>query len=208
MMALPGIETVLVDLESCDMNYYSLITLAILPQEGRNILFDLCRRVRRAGGLVAFDSNYRPSLWASASSARQACGQAMSCCNIGLPTLVDEAMLFGEQDAARASAAWKAKGAQEVAVKLGKSGCLVADHILVPPSARIAAVDTSGAGDAFNAGYLGARLTGSSPEDAAHAGNRLAGWVAGHAGAIPPIDEAAAYQLPSARAVSIAKPFQ
>ncbi len=47
-------------------------------------------------------------------------------------------------------------------------------------------VDTTGAGDSFNAGYLAARLTGASPVDAARAGHALAGRVIMHRGAIIP----------------------
>ena len=44
------------------------------------------------------------------------------------------------------------------------------------------------AGDAFNAGYLGARLAGAEPAEAARAGHRLAGWTIMRAGAIPARD--------------------
>jgi 2-dehydro-3-deoxygluconokinase len=47
-------------------------------------------------------------------------------------------------------------------------------------------VDTTAAGDSFGAAYLAARLSGSDPEQAAHAGHRLAGAVIRHRGAIIP----------------------
>jgi 2-dehydro-3-deoxygluconokinase len=56
-------------------------------------------------------------------------------------------------------------------------------------------VDTSGAGDAFNGGYLAARMQGIAVSEAALAGHRMAGWNVMRRGAIPPRDEAAPYAL-------------
>jgi 2-dehydro-3-deoxygluconokinase len=55
----------------------------------------------------------------------------------------------------------------------------------VPPPQKLAPIDTSGAGDAFNGGYLAARVKGHSIQEAALAGHRLAGWVVMQSGAIP-----------------------
>jgi 2-dehydro-3-deoxygluconokinase len=47
-------------------------------------------------------------------------------------------------------------------------------------------VDTTAAGDSFNAGYLTARLSGASAAEAARAGHRLAGVVIMLPGAVIP----------------------
>jgi len=79
-----------------------------------------------------------------------------------------------------------------VVVKLGKEGCLV-DGRLVATPAQLRAVDTTGAGDAFNAAYLAARLAGRAPVEAAQSGHRLAGWVVARPGALPPTDSDSPY---------------
>jgi sugar/nucleoside kinase (ribokinase family) len=61
-------------------------------------------------------------------------------------------------------------------------------RVPVPPVSRV--LDTTGAGDAFAAGYLCALLDGAGPAAAAQAGNALAARVLGSAGAA--IDPAAA----------------
>lgn len=60
-----------------------------------------------------------------------------------------------------------------VAVKCGKRGCVVqgAGKRFEVPAVRVAAVDTIGAGDSFNAGFLLAWTRGLPPEECGRAGN-------------------------------------
>jgi 2-dehydro-3-deoxygluconokinase len=185
MFALPGMAEALKQAEQADLIAFSLITLAILPPEGRSELLALARRVRERGGKVAFDGNYRPRLWPSAAEARAARDAAIACADIGLPTLEDERALSGDVSADTVAAHWQGLGCAEVVVKLGARGCRLPEGAILPPPKMLAPVDTSGAGDAFNAGYLSARLNGASAEDAALAGHTLAGWTIMRPGAIP-----------------------
>lgn len=189
-LSLPGAEAVMAEAEQADLLLFSLITLAVLEEQGRDRLFALAERVRACGGRVAFDGNYRPRLFADQQGARDLCARAIAVCDIGLPTLEDETMLNGATSAEQVQASWQAGGAGEVVVKLGAEGCLLAGNGIVPPPERLNPRDTSGAGDAFNAGYLAARLDGASPAEAAVRGHRLAGWTVMRAGAIPPRDDA------------------
>jgi len=193
LFALPGIGEVLERNEGADLIVFSLITVAILPPDGRAQLLAFCRKARARGARVAFDGNYRPRLWPDARTAAAARDSALACCDFGLPTLDDEHLLCGETSAEAVAAHWRAAGAAEVVVKLGALGCLAADgERVAPPTTRVP-LDTSGAGDAFNAGYLCERMRGASSYEAAMAGHRLAGWVIGRAGAIPPRDAEAPY---------------
>jgi 2-dehydro-3-deoxygluconokinase len=195
MFALPGMAIALAAAERADLLCYSLISLAILPPQGRQALFALACAVRKRGGRVAFDGNYRPRLWASEDEARKARDTAIACADIGLPTLEDEILLSGEDslDADAAARHWQALGCWETIVKLGSAGCRLPGGTLLPPLEVLAPIDTSGAGDAFNGGYLAARSRGAIMEDAAIAGHRLAGWCVMRSGAIPGRDELAPY---------------
>ena len=191
-LSLPAADAVMAAAEQADLLLFSLITMAILNDEGRDRLIALATRVRARGGRVAFDGNYRPRLFRDQQEAQHLCRRAIAVCDIGLPTLEDEAMLNGATSAAEVQAHWQGLGAREVVVKLGAEGCLLGGVGVVPPPERLSPRDTSGAGDAFNAGYLGARLDGASPEEAAVRGHMLAGWTVMRSGAIPVRDEALA----------------
>ena len=188
MFDLPDMTAALQVAEQADLIAFSLISLAILPAEDRAQLLALARRVRARGGRVAFDGNYRPRLWASAQEARTARDAAIACADFGLPTLEDEAALAGAISAEEVAGTWQALGCAETIVKLGAEGCRLPCGQIIAPEATLEPVDTSGAGDAFNAAYLGARMDGASIEDAARAGHALAGWTIMRPGAIPPRD--------------------
>lgn len=192
MLALPESEAAMAEAKRADLLYFSLITLAILPPEGRRRLLDLAEGVRANGGRVAFDGNYRARLWADPQEAIAARDAAIAGTDIGLPTLADEIELGAAGDPAATATHWRELGCGEVAIKLGADGCLLSGETQPPPE-PVRVLDSSGAGDAFNAGYLAARLHGSEPADAALEGQRLAGWTLARRGAIPPRDDAAPY---------------
>lgn len=193
MFELDAVDEAMARAEGADLLCFSLISLAILPPQGRQDLLRLAGRVRGAGGLVAFDGNYRPLLWESPEAAIRMRDKAIGFADIGLPTFEDEALLSGAASPFEVATHWQRIGCGEVIVKLGAEGCVLPEGSPCPVPQVLDPVDTSGAGDAFNGGYLAARVRGATSHDAARAGHALAGWNVMRRGAIPARDDAAPY---------------
>ncbi len=175
-----------------DCLYLSGITLAIMSEEARAELLSFLGEYRAQGGRVAFDSNYRPRLWASKDAARDAVGQFLQQADMALLTFEDEQALWGDKRPGSCAKRNAGFGVAELVIKRGAEPVLLQREgeltaIDVPPVSSV--VDTTGAGDSFNAGYLAARLQGATPEQSIAAGNRCAARVIGHRGAIIPRDE-------------------
>jgi sugar/nucleoside kinase (ribokinase family) len=93
-----------------------------------------------------------------------------------LPNGEEAAVLSGEGDPATAARALIAN-AREVVVTLGAAGALWSDGRVVLHAAAAGTggvADTTGAGDAFAAGFLAAWLDGAPPGAALERGNALA----------------------------------
>jgi 2-dehydro-3-deoxygluconokinase len=189
MFSLPLIENALQGARDASMLYFSLISLAILPKVGQEKLLDLAKEVRANGGKTAFDSNYRPKLWPGHQTAKDISARAAGLATIGLPTDVDERQIHQTQLSAQNIASlWQGFGCQNVLVKAGEHGCygVEGDQQLVHyPANLVSVIDSSGAGDAFNGGFLAAHLKGHSISQSVKKGQALASWVIGQKGAVP-----------------------
>jgi 2-dehydro-3-deoxygluconokinase len=192
MFALPEMAEVLAVAERASLLYFSLISLAILPEEGRAALLTLAKSVRNNGGRVAYDSNFRRNLWQGLDEARRVSEMAMAVTDIGLPTNVDEEQLCElSMTDCQIAKRWHEAGCPEVVVKAGENGCVYSGASAAARqfyANKVTVVDSSGAGDAFNAGYLANRHEDNDVETAIQCGQQLAAWVILRSGAIPSQD--------------------
>ena len=183
-----------------DVVYFSAISLAILPANVRLALFDNLRQLQTAHSVkVVFDSNYRPALWESEVIAQQSVAEAWRLCDIALPSIDDEQNLFKDSDEPAVLARLRGYGITNGALKRGASGPLSldnsvnelaeTDHTANWMKEPVEVVDTTAAGDSFNAGYLSAALTNQSEIEALRAGHDCAKRVIAHRGAIIPLDQ-------------------
>jgi 2-dehydro-3-deoxygluconokinase len=174
--------------------FFSGITLSLYSNVGLGRLFATLEMARERGVKIAFDCNFRPRAWkGDLSRARTVFMEALKRSDFALPAYDDEAVLWGDPSPEATVERLRAFGIGEVAVKNGPNSVLVAsageqEHVPIPKA--ITPVDSAGAGDAFNAGYLAARLAGETPRAAAIAGHRLAGRVIQHPGPLMPRTDA------------------
>jgi 2-dehydro-3-deoxygluconokinase len=189
LFALPQTEAILAALEERDLIYLSGISLSLYGEEGRAVLLAGLDRAREAGARVVFDCNYRPRQWSGVAAARAAVDRMLARTDIVLTSFDDERAIYGDANPEDAAARIRRIGIAEVVVKQGEAGCVLADEAgrrVIPATSTGDVVDTTAAGDSFNAAYLAARLAGRSTEEAARAGHRLAAEVVRHPGAIIP----------------------
>jgi 2-dehydro-3-deoxygluconokinase len=162
-------------------------------QQARAALIEHLSRFRRQGGLVAFDSNYRPRLWPDRATAQQEIAAFWSVCDVALPSLDDEIALFGDTGPDEVIARLLKTGVTRGALKRGAVGPLAIGHqtpeTVFAPADRV--VDTTAAGDSFNGAYIAALLKGLDPAQCLQAGHYIARKIVAVHGAIAPRDDVA-----------------
>ncbi|MDK9738900.1 sugar kinase [Vibrio sp. D404a] len=179
----------LAKLKQFDVVYLSGITLAILTENSREMLFEL---LDSFSGQVFFDNNYRPKLWKERNEAERVYLKMLSYTDTALLTFDDEEALYGDEDVEQCIARTRDAGVSEIIVKRGSKDCFVYKNgscSSVAASKVKNVVDTTAAGDSFSAGFLAKRLSGGSGTQSAEAGHILASTVIQHKGAIIPRDE-------------------
>jgi len=132
------------------------------------------------GAEIFFDVNLRQNYWSKAL-VEEGLGRAT------VLKLNDEEQVTLGIDPAKAFATHPQL--KVALVTKGADGCEVflrdGTMFVSPAQPAGPVVDTVGAGDAFSAAFLTAYLKGSTPQEAARAGNVRGGFVASKAGAIP-----------------------
>jgi 2-dehydro-3-deoxygluconokinase len=170
--------------------YFSGITLAIYSNNALGRCFATIEMARKNGAKVIFDGNFRPRLWkGDIARTRTVFTEALRRVDVALPTFDDEALLWGDARPEATAERIRGLGVSEVVVKNGQDDALIATgggQEFVPVPQVVTPVDTTAAGDSFNAGYMAARLAGATPTDAVVSAHELAAEKIRHRGAIMP----------------------
>lgn len=143
----------------------------LLSESSDGSVRDAVSRARGAGVPVSFDVNYRSRL-AGPAVAAPLLRELAEASDIVFGGEAELELITGE-DAETAARSLRAAGVTEVVIKRGRAGASAHadDGVVDSPGFVIDPLDTVGAGDAFVAGYLSARLTGQGVTGALQRGN-------------------------------------
>lgn len=170
-------------LAACGVRYFHIAGFFVLP----NLFEQVTERLGalRALGIttsldVVFnvrmdDPQLRQTLWA-----------AMPHLDTFMANDHEAARLTGQADYEKAASMFKESGAEKVVIKLGAAGCygLSETYSGIIPATKVEVLDTTGAGDAFAAGFIAASTRGEAFQDACLAGNQAGAKICTRLGAI------------------------
>ena len=169
---------------------------ALSREPARATILDAARRAHVLGRTVSIDLNFAPDTAARRAEQQAAARQVLALSPLVKCSRDDLERLWG-QDAASDDAAvghLLGLGASLVCLTRGADGALVAwsGGRAEVPAEPVTAADATGAGDAFWAGFLAARLDGQDPPACARAGARMAALKLARVGPLPASVDASA----------------
>jgi len=177
-------------LSRCRILHTSVFSLAQEPS--RSAVRETVRLAKESRKLISLEPNYRSWIWPHRQKALRTLEELMVSVDAVKPSLQDARSLYGEMAAVEYLHLFSGLGPSLVVLTLGQEGCLVyhEGEMIRVPGYEVEVVDTTGAGDAFWAGFLLKWLGGETPVEAARFGNAVAALKVGTVGAIAPLPPA------------------
>ncbi len=131
------------------------------------------RLAHEAGARISFDPNLRPELLGGEEAVREVCAPIMQIAALVLPSASEAEVLTKTSTDDDACAALLDGGVEIVALKRGAEGCTVitGDERIEVAGYPVEAVDPTGAGDCFDAGFVVGLTEGLSLEECGRLAN-------------------------------------
>ncbi len=149
----------------------------------RDVCTAMAEAVKESGGSVSLDPNLRPELL-SAEECRNILLPIVRLADIVLPSGNEAGLLMHEQDTDTACRKLIDSGVKIVVLKKGDSGCRVftRESSFDVPGFKINAVDPTGAGDCFDAGFISGYLDNLPLYETARLANAMGALAASRLG--------------------------
>jgi sugar/nucleoside kinase (ribokinase family) len=142
-------------------------TWALSREPSRSAVEHAFSEARERGKIISLDPNYSPQIWPDYREAMEVMPRLLSYATITKPSLDDASRLFGrDREPEEYIERFHEMGPETVVFTMGAKGVLLSEggkplHI---PARPVKAVDATGAGDSFWAGFLVALLDGQPLE--------------------------------------------
>ena len=179
-------------LDACDI--LCVAGALLLPSFDGAPMAALLKRAKSMGKITVLDT-----AWNERSRWLEDIGPCLPYLDHFLPSYGEAARLSGKEEPSEIAAFFRGLGARHVVVKLGEEGCYalggegVGTHI---PAFTVDAMDTTGAGDAFVAGYVAGLDQGMDLLGCARLGNAVGAFCVVAVGAttgVPSLAEVTAW---------------
>lgn len=135
-------------------------SLSLTDQPAKSTTLKAIEVVKKAGGIISYDPNWRANLWKGRSDAMDELKSLFKYADIVKVSDEELALLFGDVSCEEGAAKIHAEGVKLIMITLGSKGvyystktegCTASGTISVP---KVKVADTTGAGDSFNGGLL------------------------------------------------------
>jgi len=180
-------------IENADLDYISKASIlhvsgfSLSQNPSRRAVLSAVEHARRVGVKVSFDPTLRVDVWNSERTVRRLYNQMLRLSDIATFSQEEAAFIFGTDSPDKAAETALKYGVGAVGMKLGADGALVETregrkvHV---PAFDVRVVDTTGAGDGWNAGLLVGLLKGWDLKTCVIVANAVGALVVTRHGAI------------------------
>ncbi len=146
-----------IDINGIDLLHTTGIFMAI-SESACDVLFDLKEKAMKAGKLITFDPNLRPTLWKSKEEMISKTNEFAKNCDLILPGISEGEILTGSSEPSEIADFYINLGVKNVIVKVGAKGAYyktnTGEEGFVEGFKVSKVVDTVGAGDGFATGVI------------------------------------------------------
>lgn len=160
----------------------SLASLFRAPLDQKETVIHLAREAKKAGAILCADTKI-PTF---RQLTPQDISEILPLIDYLFPNENEAALFTGKQDYMEMAEALHAMGIRTVIVKAGKDGCYACSDTerFHMPALPVKAIDSTGAGDSFVAGFIAGLLEQKSLWECCEKGTKCAAECVGHAGAV------------------------
>lgn len=141
---------------SLDTTIFHFGSLTQVLPHARLATQKLIRQAEELGATISYDPNFRPSLWDDPNDAKEIILETAKHAHVMKVNEEEAKLLTGKSNEIEAAKILFKDNLEALFITLGERGCYYKTphfdgHVRAP---KVRAVDTTGAGDAFNAGFL------------------------------------------------------